>query len=152
MAKGSLFNRILVPIDGSRASFEAVELALNLAKSHRGSLVICHALDFTKDVELSKTQKADGEVEAKLHELRNKAHEMLASATKRAQERGVHSVSHATEGEAVQVILGTLKSEKPSVVVMGIGGRGGTRNKLGSVAAAILAGSDVPVLLVREPK
>jgi nucleotide-binding universal stress UspA family protein len=151
MANTSLFDRILVPVDGSAPSLAAVDLALTLAQLHRGTLVFCHALDLAKAFDPVKARTADRDVRAKLHELRKQAHALLSGLTQQAQDCGIHSISHAAEGDPIAVILGAVKAEKPSLVVMGVGGTGGVRDRLGSVSAAVLATGYVPVLLMREP-
>ncbi len=143
----SLFQKILVPVDGSSTSNKALEQALQIAQQHHSQLRLLHAIDELANLssyEYSGTILASARQQAQL---------LLQQAQATAQ---AHQVPADTRlaGEAGQRLGQTVADEArlwgADLIVVGTHGRRGVgRVLLGSGAEQILRMAPVPVLSVR---
>lgn len=146
-----MYQRILVPVDGSETSFLGVDEAIRLAGVTGGRVRFVHAID-----ELSVGLAMDayagymGDLRACLHE---NATEMLAGAKAAAGAAGVEAdaVLHDSYNDRIADVVGAQARQWPAdLIVLGTHGRRGVRRLvLGSGAESILRTAPVPVLLVR---
>jgi nucleotide-binding universal stress UspA family protein len=140
--------RILVPVDFSDCSLDALEYAAVVAQQAKASLTLLHVvepvsygLDFTI-----------GHVGTREHvrETWTKRLEELTSALKAAH---VPVESQLRGGLPSDSILDSAKTLPCDLIVMGTHGRRGISHTLsGSVAEAVLRNAHCPVLTVRSPK
>jgi nucleotide-binding universal stress UspA family protein len=141
------FRRLLIPVDFSASSLEALEYGVQLAKHVGSTVTILHALepvayglDFTigSGVEWRK-QKAY--VEGRLEILR-----ALCTSN------GVTAEHVLKAGLPADSIRDYVGRQQPDLVIMGTHGRRGISRMLsGSVAEAMLRHAPCPVLTVRTP-
>ncbi|MBS0454216.1 MAG: universal stress protein [Proteobacteria bacterium] len=146
-----MYQRILVPVDGSETSFLGVDEAIRRARQTGGRLRLVHAID-----ELSVALAMDayagylGDLPAALHE---NATAMLAGVKAAASAAGVEAdaVLHDSFNDKVADVVATQARQWPAdLIVLGTHGRRGMRRlALGSGAESILRTAPVPVLLVR---
>jgi nucleotide-binding universal stress UspA family protein len=145
-----MFRDILVAIDGSPDSDQALAQAIDLAESEQARLTIFSAVVAPPAVAYVGVS---GEVVADL--LRDAAAEtkaILRRALERVPDRvGVRTV---LSSEPVRsALLDEIASGQHDVVVMGSRGRGAVRSALlGSVSHHVLHHSPVPVLIVHAKK
>ncbi len=144
-----MFNHILVPVDGSEASMQAVFKAAALAKAFGSRVSALYVMDpypFTgvgADFAYGQSQYLDAATaEANL---------ALDSVKRVMQEAGIPVDASVCEGHAVhEGVLRTLESTGADLIVMGSHGRRGLEKLiLGSVTQRVLGAVHVPVLVVR---
>lgn len=139
-----MYDRILLPTDGSDANDRAVEQAIGLAGQTGADL---HVLFVVEDIPYAP-EMMDDEVGVRLREIGQDA---LEEIRERADEAGVTIVAEIKEGAPHSAILAYSDEVDADVVVMGTQGRSGLdRYLLGSVTERIVRTSEVPVLTVRK--
>lgn len=146
-----MYERILVPIDGSPTSELGLKEAMRLAMLTHGWLRLIHVID-----ELSFALAADsyGNYAGELLDLLQKnGAELLAKAQTTARAQGLQTDTVLYENLAktvAQRVVDEAVSWQADLIVVGTHGRRGVRRMvLGSSAEGILRTSPVPVLLVR---
>jgi len=152
-----MFQRILVPIDGSPTSNLGLRQAIKLAADQKATLFLLHVVD-----EMVATQGFDGTmyvtaeyVDEFIAALRKSGNAILAKAAKLAEAAGVkaQTILAETVGHAVaDVIIAQARKSRADVIVLGTHGRRGlTRIVMGSDAEGVIRATTLPVLLVRAP-
>ncbi len=141
-----LFSRILVPVDGSKFSLEAVRLAGRLALCHDSRLLLLHVLDTVVVEQLQGVSKKDhDEVRA---DMENSAKGFLRDMSLEASQWDVVVDVIFREGVPHEVILTEADNWGADLIVMGkLGKRGVSRILLGSVAERVIEFTKLPVLL-----
>ena len=135
-------NKILVPVDGSKKSFQALDRALTLAGFTHGQVtaihVIPHVLEGGPRTKLyDKHLKEDGET-------------VLKKASKHAGNKNVQFTTKLLRGSPSYVTLQTAKSGKFDHIVMSTTGAGtATTDMIGSVSNYVLQKSKIPVYLIK---
>lgn len=139
--------KILVPVDGSEISTNALKHAHDLAKrmAKPAKLVIVAVDDaLFPGVE----RKIGAEAARKLHE--ENFTRMLAPARKALARSKVEHRFVEVVGGVADSILGIADKERPDMVVMGSRGSGAIKGALiGSVSLKVLSHGTVPVTIVR---
>ena len=137
-----MFDRILVPLDGSALSDRAVPFAESLAKRAGGQLLLVRAVDTWTLLDGGRSGRRE-------HELRLEAERQLAAASHTLQENGLDVAWSVTLGEPAMVIAETRHANVSDLIVMSTHGRGGLgRLAYGSVAERVLRLGACPVLLI----
>jgi nucleotide-binding universal stress UspA family protein len=148
-----MYQKILVPVDGSETSARGLEEALRLARELKSSLHLLNVIDeYPLMVEMSSVVNAEDLRQS----MRQYAQGVLGKARQLAADRGVEADAHLAEitsGRVASVILTQARELGCDLIVMGTHGRRGlSRSLLGSDAELVLRSSGVPVLLVRQPE
>ena len=139
-------NRILVAIDGSAASAEAVTFGIELAAEHEAELVFVHVVPALDVVPTA----AFGMRGAFPHEPSPEDRELLDDAAARAAEHGLVSTTALLKGNTVDEIVAFADSRDADLIVVGTRGHGAIAGALlGSVSRGILRETKRPVLVVR---
>lgn len=134
--------RILVPFDGSRHAARALDAALEVAKSNASELRLVTVAERQRITEATWWETYMGNLRAELEKAR--------SEIRRGDEPVPETSVGLLEGEVVDAILEEARRWGADLVVMGTHGLGGlARAWMGSVADALVAETDVPVMLVR---
>lgn len=143
-----LFDKILVPVDGSRYSLDAVRLAAKIARFHGSELKLFHVLDaFVVDKLKSFSKKNRASIG---EELRHNAHGFLKDMEYEIRKEKVNLEVLIKEGVPHEAILKEASSWGAELIVMGkLGRRGISHIVLGSVTERVVEFSDVPVLVVK---
>jgi len=131
---------ILVPVDFSKPSLDALPHALALARQYKAQLTLLHVIEpFHPDMLIDTTQsQRDARVAA--HERLGK----LADATKKAWTRTGRELR---TGAPVTTILALAKRTNADLIVMGTHGRTGLkRGFIGSVAERVVRHAPCAVL------
>jgi nucleotide-binding universal stress UspA family protein len=146
-----MYQRILVPLDGSATAERGMREAIKLAAGQQATLFFLHVVDdFRMLVEMTSVRSYD----EMLKGLRQYGLEILAKARHAAELAGVHRESllrEVTNERVAQVIVDQAKQHGCDLIVMGTHGRRGfNRIAMGSEAEQVAPTSTVPVLLVRQ--
>ncbi len=148
-----MYQRILVPVDGSETARQGLAEAIRLARLTGGRLRLLHVID-----ELSFALAMDaysGHAGDWLGVLRQEGSRVLQAAVTDARAAGaeVDSVLCDNFSESVHAIVVAEAAKWPAdLIVLGTHGRRGIgRFVMGSSAERILRHATVPVLLVRAP-
>ena len=145
-----MYQRILVPIDGSATSERALQEAIKLAA---GSTLLRLVYVLEEIYSLDAEAYAFVDYPALQEAMRNTGERILAQGAKKVQQSGstVETAVLDVSGERVaSVIDGDAQHWGADLIVIGTHGRSGlSRLLLGSVAEGVARGTSVPVLLVR---
>jgi len=146
-----MYQRILVPVDGSPTSQRGLDEAIRLATMTRGRLRLIHVVD---DLSFALSMEAGmGYAGDLMSVLVEKGTQLLAQAKARVQAAGVEvdTVLQDSFADSVQALVTAEARTWPAeLIVIGTHGRRGVgRALMGSSAESILRYSTVPVLLVR---
>lgn len=148
-----MYERILVPIDGSATATRGLDEAIQLARLSGARLRLLHlvdALSFATGFETGMAYTGD-----LLPLMRDAGQKLLDQAKARADAAGVPAETELCERLGVRLsdlVLEQAGAWPADLVVIGTHGRRGVRRLLlGSDAEMILRTSPVPVLLVRAP-
>ena len=148
-----MYERILVPVDGSETSHLGLTEAIQLAKSLNARIRIIHIVN--KLPSITPAELSADVAQALLDQLRSSGECILHDSVSavRAAEVGVDSrLIEAMGTEAGECILEEAASWAADLIVCGTHGRRGVRRVLmGSDAEYVLRRSPVPVLMVRGP-
>ena len=147
-----MFDRILLPTDGSDAVRPAVETALNLAETYGATLHVLFIVD--QPVSVSGTAEGFTGLDNLLDELEEEGHRATDSIAERANDSDIETVGAVRRGNPRDDILTYAAEHDVDLIVMGTHGRTGIkRTLLGSVTEAVVRHSEIPVLTVhREPE
>jgi nucleotide-binding universal stress UspA family protein len=157
-----MYERILVPLDGSPTAAEALEQAEALAERLGSTLVlvrIVHTLgDLSKTATPSLTSQAatSQDVVARSDSAGEHAESRnyINNLSDALQKRGVKVETHIGEGVPAEQIVKTAQGANANLIVMTAYGAGGAHTRsqkavFGGVADEVLRQSHVPVLLIR---
>jgi nucleotide-binding universal stress UspA family protein len=140
-----MYERILVPTDGSPAAEAAVEQAVSLAKQYDATI---HAL-YVVDTSAYSTLEAGAEVI--INALEEEGEQAVEDIAEAGSEAGVEVETTVTAGTAYRSILEYVDNHDIDLIIMGTHGRRGLdRYLLGSVTERVVRTADVPVLTVRQ--
>jgi nucleotide-binding universal stress UspA family protein len=145
-----MYDTILVPTDGSEATTETLEHALDLARRHDATL---HAL-YVVDERKYHAMPPDRRDEAK-ETLQRKGERAVDEIAMRADEVGVDATTVVREGVPSESIVQHAEGNDVDVVVIGTHGSADheRRVKLGSVTQRVVENGTVPVFVVHiEPE
>jgi nucleotide-binding universal stress UspA family protein len=141
-----MYDRVLLPTDGSDAMVTVVDHAVRLAAHHGATL---HALYVANTASLSHLP-AEAGWENVTEALHSEGESALAAVESRADDHDVPVESETLEGSPAREILEYAEAANCDVVVMGTHGRTGVdRLLLGSVAERVVRSSPVPVVTIR---
>lgn len=146
-----MYQRILVPIDGSPTSIQGLDEAIRLARVTGGRIRLLHVLDqlvFPVSIETGATYQNDI-----LPRMRLAGQRILDKGRDRAQAAGVAVDTFESECFATRigdVVCAEATAWNADLIVIGTHGRRGvSRFVLGSDAEQVVRNADIPVLLVR---
>jgi len=139
------FGKILIPTDGSRASFEGAERGLELAEELGAEVVALSVVE-----EALVEDKIYGSPPAEPERVRDLAQDSVEDLAERADERSLRVERAVREGEPSKEIVEQAADSEADLIVIGTHGRGGfERALLGSVADKVVRTSHIPVLTVQ---
>ena len=150
MAASPLYQRILVPVDGSPHSQRALDEAIAIARLTGGRLIVVHAVD---EPFVALGAGAWAGASDLLPLVREAAQAVLAGAVARVREADLPVeplLLDTFQGRVCDLVAQTAADQHADLVVIGTHGRRGVgRALLGSDAEQILRLSPAPVLLVK---
>ncbi|MFC6904043.1 universal stress protein [Halalkalicoccus tibetensis] len=141
-----MYERILVPTDGSAGVERAIEQAVSLASVHGASVHAVFVVNTASFASLPMETSWEGVSDM----LREDGEEALERVRAIAARHDVEVETALIEGTPSKEVVRYATEEGCDLIVMGTHGRGGIdRLLLGSVAERVVRGSPVPVLTVR---
>lgn len=155
-----MFERILVPLDGSSHSSEALRIAIQMAKMFNGriTLINVYAVGIRPIVMSEPTTLAPPSVPimapadfSKVVEAARRAgNTILVDGENKIRAEGVQVETLLKEGHTVQEILETAKEGQFDLIVMGARGVSKIREiLLGSVSDGVIRNAPCPVLVTK---
>ena len=144
-----MFQRILVPLDGSPRAERALPLATRLAQASGGTVVLLRVVYPSTErvkypVDVAIVQEITDD---ELQEARNS----LEALRERSRLSGVHTEITVVEGQDAATILSVTEAQHIDLIVLCSHGYTGLKRwVLGSVAEKVARYASVPVLLLRE--
>ena len=142
-----MIKKILVPVDGSEKSNQAIEFAADLAKKYKASVHLLFAvkpLVFPDD--FGGTIVADT-----IDKLRIIGNQIISAANDAAKKHGITKIETAlVEGDPTERIVAYAKDHDVDIIVIGSRGRGTFKDiLLGSVANKVCQRSDRTCVIVK---
>jgi nucleotide-binding universal stress UspA family protein len=148
-----MYERILVPVDGSDASTRGLQEAIRLSKALGGELRLVHIVD---DSALALNPETGIAAAPLVADFAEGGKAILEDARRLVRAEGLEPAIVLHEnftGRVADLIVDEARKWRAEIIVMGTHGRRGMRHAvLGSDAEAVVQRSDVPVLLVRSPR
>ena len=144
-----LFEKILVPIDGSEHSTNALKRAVQIAKKFDGKITLLHAYSehlVSLPKEYVRTETTSQMVEV----CRDVGSKILADAQAKAQTADIQVETLLTAGQPVETIVDASRNGGFDLIV--IGARGLSPMKeilLGSVSHGVATHARCPILVVK---
>ncbi|MGD8474502.1 MAG: universal stress protein [Anaerolineae bacterium] len=144
-----MFDRILVPVDGSQHARYAVEMAIDLAKCHGSSIYLLHVIrDLSLPKEILAMIRAGEVTQSRTEILQDSAEIILENATAKFTEAGVTDVqSDYVLGDPASKILAYAGEKDVRLIVIGHRGLGPTEGLLGGVARKLVNRTTISVLI-----
>jgi nucleotide-binding universal stress UspA family protein len=139
---------ILVPMDFSEASNQALDYAITFARKLQARLTVLHV------VEVFPLGRADMTTvpEAYIEELKREANRPMQSYLARITAAGLTGDVVVKHGTPFQEIMDVATAQHADLIIMGTHGRTGLSHLLlGSVAERLVRLAPCPVLVVRPP-
>ncbi len=140
-----IFQKILVPLDGSVHSGRALEASIELAKKHGSKVSLFTVYSLTgaagpgRETYLMMVERA-----------RDSCRRILAEAEAKVKSEGIEVDTQFKEGDAVQEIVKKSKEGEFDLIVMGARGLSTIKKILiGSVSEGVIKRASCPVLIVK---
>jgi len=143
-----VFEKILVPLDGSNVAASVIPFVEEIARLFGASLVLYHAVPPVSAYPGFETvnPQLDSRV---LQDLQDQARELLSAAARDIQGRGLQATVAVSIDLAVDGILNAARETGADLIAIGTHGRSGLgRIVMGSVANAVMRRATIPCLLV----
>jgi len=145
-----VYQRILVPLDGSATATQGLSEAIRLAKDQGAELRLLHIAD-ERVVDCGyESGTYGGEL---IESVRAAGRQILSDAQRLAQLAGLVAETFLAEsmgGAVAPLVIAEAKAWPADLIVMGTHGRRGIgRLAMGSDAESVVRSTPVPVLLVR---
>jgi nucleotide-binding universal stress UspA family protein len=147
-----MYQRILIPTDGSALSRKAMRAGIGFAKQLGASVVGYYAVETIERLYYGEGRSVrPASIKELQKRLNEQAEQFLAEIKKAAQAAGVACETVMTSPATPhQGILDTARKEKCDVIFMATHGRGKLASLLlGSVTQKVLTHSKIPVLVYR---
>ena len=141
--------KILVPVDGSRASLRALKFAIDHAKARAASSILVINVQNLGTLGLPE---GPGVMPAEWIELEEERAglEILKEPRALCEQAGISHAARVERGGVAATIDRVTRDEQVDHIIMGTRGLGGVRGLLlGSVATQVLHLVDVPVTFVK---
>jgi nucleotide-binding universal stress UspA family protein len=129
-----LFSRVLLPVDFSETSSQAVAMARKIEGLKEAVLV--HVI-------------SGGEASEQIEESMKKAQEMLAVLVQDLGRQGVKASYHVLRGNPAEEINSLARAEKITLIAMSSYSTGWLKHALGSTTYEVVRQADRPVLVIR---
>jgi nucleotide-binding universal stress UspA family protein len=137
-----MYDKILVPLDGSEVAQVALQHAMHMAEVFHASLILLRVAPAPIYPESSQTeaQRIVGEDSQKY----------LVQLAKPLQSQGYNVSTVVSYGKAAEEIITHAAQQHVSIIVMATHGWSGVGHwPLGSTAIQVLRGTTTPILLIR---
>ena len=144
-----MFQRILVPLDGSKRAERALPIAARLAHRTGGSIVLVQVVNIPIGYSPAQTQSVV--LKQEVLQITSEARKYLADVSSSDILTGIPTEIEVSYGEPASTILNMVPTQNVDIIIICSHGSTGMRHwVLGSVAQKIARHSPVPVLILRE--
>lgn len=147
-----MYERILIPTDGSEVAEAAVDQAVDIASKYGAEIHALYVADTDAIAYSLGAEQVDRIRQGNfkdMTELREKAEAATEYVRQRADEHGLEVVEHHAGGQPHRMIADYADDHDVDLIVMGSHGRAGVRRALlGSVTERTLRSTHIPVLVV----
>ena len=141
-----MYDRILLPTDGSTGTAHVAMQAVNLAQQYDGRIHVLHVVDKSVSSLLEDAGSSDEVLE-------DQGRRAVQMVERMAESHDVAATTEIRSGDPAETILGYADEIDADVIVAGTHGRSGVRRHLlGSVTERLVRHSRCPVLTVRLPE
>jgi len=138
-----LYEKILVPVDGSENCYTALKEAGKVAEMSGGKITVMHVYPRWSTL-IVDSKEALPEI------LKNEATNILVKTKKQAKAYGFEVETLLLDGDAVQQIVKTADDKHFDLIVMGATGKSNlSKLFLGSVSSGVLKNATCPVLITK---
>ncbi|MFZ3136304.1 MAG: universal stress protein [Thermodesulfovibrionales bacterium] len=141
--------KILVPVDGSQNSMEAVKVALQYAKTAKADVYLMTVTPFISGLDL---EISAGAMDSLNESMKSRGEEVLSKAQGILTAEGISVKTILSSSiSAADDIVGFAEKEKADLIVIGSRGLGGkaTRFIMGSVASRVVSHAPCNVYVVK---
>ena len=142
--------KILVPVDGSKNSMEAVKVALKYAKATKTDIYLITVTPFIPGLDLEISASA---MDSLNESMKGRAEGVLSQAQDILKSEGVTASTIISSSiSAADDIVSFAEKEKVDLIIIGSRGLGGaaTRFFMGSVASKVVSHAPCSVYVVRS--
>lgn len=137
-----MFEKILIPTDGSDPSASAAASGMDLAVDQEATVHFLYVIE--------PLQSSEGGAQQVLESMRRSGERTVRELAEEAEEKGVEAVTEVVDGTPSKEIVEYARANDIDVIVMGTHGRTGLRRRLlGSVTEKVVRLSDIPVLTIQ---
>ena len=144
-----MFQRILVPLDGSKRAERVLPIAARIAHTTGGSIVLVQVVNIPMGYTPAQTQSVAFEQE--VLQITSEARKYLADVSSSDVLTGIPTEIEVSFGVPASTILDMVPTQNVDIIIICSHGSTGMRHwVLGSVAQKIARHSPVPVLILRE--
>jgi nucleotide-binding universal stress UspA family protein len=134
------FKKILVPLDGSKNSLKALEIAIHLTVENEASLVVIHVIHTLSQKASVKQKSGEEEVPPSF----------ILQTKKLAMKNKIPFSSRVLTGDPGHAIVEYSNTHGIDLIVIGARGVNTFKNIfLGSVSSYVLHKSKIPVMLIK---
>lgn len=136
-------SKILVPIDGSKNSFRALDYAISIGKALNASISTIYVLDLPPVLEYAVIDPVSKRLESQ-------GKKFLAKAQKHVRKNRLRFEGKILHGKTGSVIINQSKKGKHDMIIMGARGISGISGLLvGSVSNFVVQKSKKPVVIIK---
>ncbi len=137
------FNKILVPIDGSKNSIRGLDRAIEIAKESGAEITGFYVFHLPLAAGIRYTKKMKEEAQ-------NKAAKAIGPAMRRAEKAGASFKYKTGGGHTGSEIVKFAEKNKYDMIVIGARGMGSAKETfLGSTSNYVMHKTKIPVLVVK---
>jgi len=145
--------RILVPIDFSKDSLDALSYATQFAAALDAQIALLHVVEPIHYAAPTDVYTANANIAMLLEQQRQVAEKQLGRIASGVEKKGRRVRAAIKTGAASKVIVDTAKKDGTDLIIMATHGRTGLAHMfLGSVAEKVVRTARCPVLTVRRGK
>jgi nucleotide-binding universal stress UspA family protein len=145
----AMYEKILVPLDGSRRAEAILPHVQKIARMGQSTVLLMKALQDKMRVGTSPTQT---QITSGEEEQRKKSAEVyLENLTEELRRMDIKAESKVVYGSPVETIIKVAEEDKADLIAIASHGRSGLgRVFYGSIAAGVLQAVDRPLLVIRS--
>lgn len=144
------FSKILVAIDGSEASMDAADYAIQMAREYNSELIALHVILSDLTIFGPNPPRHINELKQEAQKYLDKLREKSNLDSNNSDKKILLRTELIASASAVGGIVGFAEKENTSLIVIGTRGRSGFKKLLlGSVAAGVVTYAHCPVMVIK---
>jgi nucleotide-binding universal stress UspA family protein len=144
------FSKILVAIDGSEASMDAADYAIQMAREYNSELIALHVILSDLTIFGPNPPRHINELKQEAQKYLDKIREKSNLDSNNSDKKIPLRTELIASASAVGGIVGFAEKENTSLIVIGTRGRSGFKKLLlGSVAAGVVTYAHCPVMVIK---